>query len=655
MDAVESVPKTSRDDFFTILGNAFQHHAFKNVKSVRKKGKKIGFKCLRVKAVKESETCMEIEKESSGKKPGRSQCDDGVHDQKAVKGSQTDTYPSTLDVFITEDKKKVKEDDEPKLDSWHSQGYPKGQGKPINDNVHVNPVLQQPVPKQEDSTSNENEFGDISFTDADADMIRSVQNKRDSDTPVAPSVCLVEMDNGSTYQEQQWDDPGNTEDVKGSQTDTYPSTLDVFITEDKKKVKDDDEPKLDSWHSQGCPKGQGKPINDNVHVNPVLQQPVPKQEDSTNNENDFGDISFTDADADMIRSVQNERDSDTPVAPSVCLVEMDNGSTYQEQQWYDVGTTEDHDGEKGNSFFFDDSHGETSDDMSDESDTYTYSMSKRTKKNGKVKPLSRKETSQQRRDGDRRHQLAPTRAKAKSLAHTRKRLHDSVDSSSSPGSASSEGEPEPSRPVINETGSNCFLFYQRHYKNIKSLLPKHLPGKPKAFRDYLSQLFLIQDDRNAKRTEIHEHSVGSSNVADTRYRAFIATAFPPIKVGCLAGKEVEYTFPGDIFPQFSQHGNRRYHCEVCVPYQKWAIKEGVRRASLKSKSANIGCIMDGTAFLSFSGVVQIREHYDSRAHKEAVEFFESNNVRSSKKKDELEPPRKEKVIEDYLKAKVPLN
>ena len=198
-------------------------------------------------------------------------------------------------------------------------------------------------------------------------------------------------------------------------------------------------------------------------------------------------------------------------------------------------------------------------------------------------------------------------------------------------------------------------FYERHHKRIQLLLPKYLPGSPKSFQDFLFQAFLIPDGTSAKRSEIHKRSGGTVNRSDATRRAFIAAAFPPVKVGSIAGKEVAHTFPGDIFPQFSQYEKSRYQCEVCVPYQKWTKQEGTRHSLLKSKSVNVDNIMDGTAVLSFSGVVQAKEHYESRVHKEALKFFQRNDMSVGTKKDTSQPPRKEKVIEDFFKPKVTLN
>ena len=87
---------------------------------------------------------------------------------------------------------------------------------------------------------------------------------------------------------------------------------------------------------------------------------------------------------------------------------------------------------------------------------------------------------------------------------------------------------------------------------MNSLLPNQLPGGAKSFRDYLASLFVAPDVTNLKRIEIDRHCGETSNLPDARCRAFIPTSFPPINIGCLAGKEEEHTFSGDLFPQFSQ-------------------------------------------------------------------------------------------------------
>ena len=88
------------------------------------------------------------------------------------------------------------------------------------------------------------------------------------------------------------------------------------------------------------------------------------------------------------------------------------------------------------------------------------------------------------------------------------------------------------------------------------------------------------------------------------------------------GKRLHIRFLVIYFPSYPSTKKSRYQCEVCVPYQKWAKQE-----------VNIDNIMDGTTVLFFSGVVQANEHYESRTHKEALVFFQRNDMAVGSKKD----------------------
>ena len=123
---------------------------------------------------------------------------------------------------------------------------------------------------------------------------------------------------------------------------------------------------------------------------------------------------------------------------------------------------------------------------------------------------------------------------------------------------------------------------------------------------------------NERGIDVHSHSANTVKHKSMHCQSFVATAFPPIKVGQVAGSEVDHTFPGDMFPQFTHHQKSRPHCELCVPYQRWAKKEGLTHAALKFKSVSMDDIMRGTAVLHFSGVVQAHEHFISKAHQEAI-------------------------------------
>ena len=199
-------------------------------------------------------------------------------------------------------------------------------------------------------------------------------------------------------------------------------------------------------------------------------------------------------------------------------------------------------------------------------------------------------------------------------------------------------------------------FYQNHHKKLKSLLPKHLPNRPRSFRDFLRMVVASPKKENPRRIDIHRHSGDTLNNECALRRSFIAAAFPPIKVGQLAGCEIEHTFPGDVFPQFTHYRKSDYHCEVCIPFQRWAKANGVKHSALKSKQVTIDDIMNDTAILIFSGVVQAHEHFNSKTHQEAIDFFERDvTEKFCKEEHRGKPARKEATITNYFGPKKTLN
>jgi hypothetical protein len=51
---------------------------------------------------------------------------------------------------------------------------------------------------------------------------------------------------------------------------------------------------------------------------------------------------------------------------------------------------------------------------------------------------------------------------------------------------------------------------------------------------------------------------------DARIRAFVATCFPPVQVGSFAGRCIDFSFQGDVFPQFThfEKSNNGYALSV---------------------------------------------------------------------------------------------
>ena len=161
---------------------------------------------------------------------------------------------------------------------------------------------------------------------------------------------------------------------------------------------------------------------------------------------------------------------------------------------------------------------------------------------------------------------------------------------------------------------------------------------------------------NPRRIDIHRHSGDTVNYEYALCRSFIAAAFPSIKVGQVASCEIEYTFPGDVFPQFTHHRKSDYHCEVCIPFQRWAKTNCVKHSALKSKQVTIDDIINDTAILIFSGVVQAHEHFNSKTHQEAIEFFKRDlTEKVCKEVHRGKPAAKEATITNYFGPKTTLN
>ncbi|KAL9977298.1 hypothetical protein ACROYT_G014688 [Oculina patagonica] len=198
-------------------------------------------------------------------------------------------------------------------------------------------------------------------------------------------------------------------------------------------------------------------------------------------------------------------------------------------------------------------------------------------------------------------------------------------------------------------------FYQNHHRKFKCLLPKHLPNRPRTFRDYLCSILKMPKTENPRRIDIHSHSAGVVTNDSALRRSFIAASFPPVKVGQVAGVEIKHTFPGDMFPQFTHHGKSNYHCEICIPFQRWATTNGVKHSALKSKQLTIDDIINDTAILNFSGVVQVHEHSNSKSHQEAIDFFKRDLTEKVAKAHGGKPVNKVVTITDYFGSKKPLN
>ena len=196
-----------------------------------------------------------------------------------------------------------------------------------------------------------------------------------------------------------------------------------------------------------------------------------------------------------------------------------------------------------------------------------------------------------------------------------------------------------------ETPSTIF---ERFHRNPYSLLSSHLPGKPASIQAYLSNVLKDPGNKNEQRVALYLASGRSQVLKDCALRAFVAASFPPVKVGSFAGEHVDFTFEGDALPQFAQLQKSNFRCAICIPHLKWALDNNIPHAPCRAKSASRDAILSGSAKLTFSGMVQLKEHANSKCHLEAVNLF--------KKAKEVKPSclersaraTRNKLIYDYF-------
>ena len=192
------------------------------------------------------------------------------------------------------------------------------------------------------------------------------------------------------------------------------------------------------------------------------------------------------------------------------------------------------------------------------------------------------------------------------------------------------------------------IIFERFHRNPYSLLSSNLPGKPATIQAYLSTVLKDPGNTNEQRVALYLASGSSRVFKDNALRAFVAASFPPVKVGSFAGELIDFTFEGDALPQFAHLQKSNFRCAICLPHLRWALDNNIPHAPCRAKSASRDAILSGTAKLSFSGMVQLKEHANSKCHLEALEFF--------KKAKEVKPSRveksaratREKLIYDYF-------
>lgn len=496
LSTAESRNAITRDEFFTSLGIVLQDDDFKAVKTMRNRGKKIGYRFLRSKKVvskKEEEV-------------GNVKASKVINVESRPIPQETGANQHTND--MGEDSSRVRQEDPPVLER---QPHQKTKTSPLNFEAEK---------EKDEGSMKEISILQIEIDPPPQDLGRDAENLDyvfDSDEFHKKGSGAVRP----VEKAEKVDDEGSMKESKILKLEIDPPPQNLGRDADNLDYVSDS----DEFHKKGS--GAVRPVGFCEKMNwdvseietggPSREQMVEEQlgcSDASNIEDrEFGD-SFDDA-------------------LSTFSTSEDGLSDASKERNYDL------------------------EERSPGTKRRTLLADKPENERKNVRLFSQRVTSRSRRHRESQKHLRKSeglkfRVQDEKLVGHKKQRQNPQNLSRLSDSTTSEEELEVLRQPANAIPVESSSFYKRHYKNINSLLPKHLPGGPKSFRDYLSRLFVTPDVTNLKRIEIHQHCGESSNLLDARCRAFLATSFPPIKVGRLAGKEVEHTFSGDLFPQFSQ-------------------------------------------------------------------------------------------------------
>ena len=592
-DFTQSETAIQREEFFSYLGRCVSEHNFKGLKTVRSKGKKIGYRCLREKQVQTSLDMVlkghEVE-DGEGSRLGDKTNEEGKISEKHRKESSIfapEVTPEKTDLAFC--------------------------GKGFQESIEKNKTVKSSVKRRHSEDEGHKTDGDTK--EADDDIKDGVnQSKQDSS---------VDQEKGKEDVKKK----SNTEPISSSSSFIHnisTKVAGIHQSHTAKTVGDAGDAK-ETFHGNCSP-------DTTCYTKGQDEQAMGTSEAAYPSNSSFdGDMSIEN-DTSNSPGICRQRFEEEQVAPSVRDVrDISNNEAEWGEEIYDQGFSS-----RGSS------SGEECDETSDETSKpkkENWRRSKTIKKHHRISSSSScsPERSGRRQSNDGLKSSPRRKNPASPKYHKRQR-----------------SEKQKSRYSEDE-GDSPERFFKRHHKKMKSLLPKHLPGSPKSFHDYLSRVLKVPNSHNERRIDVYSHSGDTVKRDSARYRSFVATAFPPIKVGQVAGAEVAHTFPGDMFPQFTHHQKSLYHCELCVPYQRWAKKEGLKHAALKSKSVSIDDIMRGTAVLHFSGVVQAREHFISKAHQEAIDFFKSEATEKVTKVNNSKPASQKSTITNFFAPKIPLN
>lgn len=161
---------------------------------------------------------------------------------------------------------------------------------------------------------------------------------------------------------------------------------------------------------------------------------------------------------------------------------------------------------------------------------------------------------------------------------------------------------------------------------LPQLTPAKLNPGAENFDEILDKLLpqpLIQDE---SRIEIYKATSKNVNRNRTKMNSIVASMFPPVRVGNLAGTFVTGTYEGDVFPQFTPAVELRnggvkkcdLGCNLCEHYSEFRMAYNIKGSALRKKTSDDGKIN------KCQGIKQFMQHHKSPSHHEAITFFTSN-------------------------------
>ena len=167
------------------------------------------------------------------------------------------------------------------------------------------------------------------------------------------------------------------------------------------------------------------------------------------------------------------------------------------------------------------------------------------------------------------------------------------------------------------------FFHHNQWKQLSSFRVSQLPQKASSYDSFLKGQFMSADNNCSVGDKLYKNIGPAKSFKLSKMRAFLAACFTPLTVSSSVAQDfLCCNGVGIPYPQFSCP-NSAIVCEICVPFQRWAMKSGVGHSSLRCKGATIDAILKNSFAPNFSGLRQAYEHSVSKSHLEAITFVTS--------------------------------